>query len=307
MLNFLQISPFSFIEDLGQKGEEFLVKKRAGGFRKAAFCVRVENFFTDFTGHWRSRWLIVKDTCLFYFRPKDKKIRYVMLFDQDFVADSGLKLTGVQHGVRIHNMSRQLVVKTKNAKDLAEYLNGYARQYALEFINPNRYGSFSPIRRDVHCQWFVDGSAYFEAVAQAIQMAKEEIYIADWWLSPEIYLKRPSLGFQWRLDMLLLQKAEEGVRVLILLYKEMEIGVSINSIYTKRTLMKKHANISILRHPDAVRGGPLLWSHHEKLVIIDQKYAFVGGIDLCFGRWDNYEHRLTDLGGIFFNNSDQEE
>ena len=89
MLNFLQISPFSFIEDLGYKGEELPVKKRAGGFRRAQFCTRVENFFTDFTGHWRNRWLIVKDTCLFYFRPKDKKIRYVMLFDQDFFADSG--------------------------------------------------------------------------------------------------------------------------------------------------------------------------------------------------------------------------
>ncbi|XP_017491501.1 PREDICTED: phospholipase D1-like, partial [Rhagoletis zephyria] len=84
----------------------------------------------------------------------------------------------------------------------------------------------------------------------------------------------------------------------------MEIGISISSVYTKRTLMKAHPNISVLRHPDAVRGGPLLWSHHEKLVVIDQKYAFVGGIDLCFGRWDNYEHRLTDLGGIGYKNAD---
>ena len=135
--------------------------------------------------------------------------------------------------------------------------------------------------------------------------AQEEIYIADWWLSPEIYLKRPSLSHHWRLDKLLEKKAQEGVRVFILLYKEMEIGISINSIYTKRTLMKSHKNIAVLRHPDAVRGGPLLWSHHEKLVIIDQKYAFVGGIDLCFGRWDNYEHKLTDQGGIFYKINDE--
>lgn len=304
VLNFLQISPFSFIEDLGNKGEEFMVKKRAGGFRKAAFCTRMENFFTDFTGHWRNRGLLVKDTCLFYYRLKDKKIRYVMLFDKDFCADSGIKQTGVQHGVRIKNLSRQLIVKTKNPKELADYLNEYAQRYAKEFLSFNTYGSFAPVRKDTDCQWFVDGSAYFEAVSQAIQMAEQEIFITDWWLSPEIYLKRPSFANQWRLDTMLQKKAEQGVRIFILLYKEFELGISINSVYTKRTLMKMHKNIAVLRHPDAARGGTLLWSHHEKLVVIDQKYAFVGGIDLCFGRWDNFEHRLTDQGGISFQHND---
>ena len=27
-----------------------------------------------------------------------------------------------------------------------------------------------------------------------------------------------------------------------------------------------------------------LQAHHEKLVVVDQSYAFVGGIDLCYGR-----------------------
>ena len=30
----------------------------------------------------------------------------------------------------------------------------------------------------------------------------------------------------------------------------------------------------------------LFWSHHEKLVLIDNEIAFMGGLDLCFGRWD---------------------
>lgn len=28
---------------------------------------------------------------------------------------------------------------------------------------------------------FVDGRSYFEAVADALEKAKEEIYITDWW------------------------------------------------------------------------------------------------------------------------------
>ena len=46
------------------------------------------------------------------------------------------------------------------------------------------------------------------AVADAIEAAEEEVMIADWWLSPEIYLKRPVFtGNKWRLDTLLQRKA----------------------------------------------------------------------------------------------------
>jgi phospholipase D1/2 len=49
-------------------------------------------------------------------------------------------------------------------------------------------------------------------------------------------------------------------------------------------------NVKILRHPDIVL--PTFWTHHEKLVVIDQSYAFVGGIDLCYGRFDNPKHSI---------------
>lgn len=56
--------------------------------------------------------------------------------------------------------------------------------------------------------WFVDGSSYMSAVADALDAANEEIYIADWWLSPEIYMKRPIVeGEKWRLDKILQRKA----------------------------------------------------------------------------------------------------
>lgn len=53
-----------------------------------------------------------------------------------------------------------------------------------------------------------------------------------------------------------------------------------------------------MRHPDHVSSSVYLWAHHEKLVIIDQSVAFVGGIDLAYGRWDDNEHRLTDVGSV---------
>lgn len=47
-----------------------------------------------------------------------------------------------------------------------------------------------------------------------------------------------------------------------------------------------------MRHPDHVT----LWAHHEKLLVVDQVVAFLGGLDLAYGRWDDLHYRLTDLG-----------
>lgn len=68
--------------------------------------------------------------------------------------------------------------------------------------------SFAPVRSSMQAGWFVDGSSYMSAVADALEAATEEIYIADWWLSPEIYMKRPAIdGDYWRLDKILQRKA----------------------------------------------------------------------------------------------------
>ncbi len=46
-----------------------------------------------------------------------------------------------------------------------------------------------------------------EAVAKAILSAREEIFITDWWLSPEIMLIRPFKDDSMRLENLLGKKA----------------------------------------------------------------------------------------------------
>lgn len=35
-------------------------------------------------------------------------------------------------------------------------------------------------------------------------------------------------------------------------------------------------------------------SHHDKIVIVDNKICFIGGLDLCFGRYDTLEHKVGD-------------
>lgn len=84
----------------------------------------------------------------------------------------------------------------------------------------NRYHSFAPPRSEDKAKWFVDGCGYFWAMSVALEEAKTEIWIMDWWLSPELYLRRPpSKNEDYRLDRLLKAAAERGVRVNIMVYK----------------------------------------------------------------------------------------
>jgi phospholipase D1/2 len=168
----------------------------------------------------------------------------------------------------------------------------YVTVPARDFVQPNHHRSFAPLRTTIPACWFVDGAGYMSAVADAIENAKEEIFITDWWLSPEIHMKRPAIcGEHWRLDKLLQRKAESGVKIFVLLYKELEVALGLNSYYSKQKLAQLSDNIKVLRHPDHARVGVFLWAHHEKIVVVDQSYAFVGGIDLCYGRWDDAKHR----------------
>ncbi|KAI4462630.1 phospholipase d [Holotrichia oblita] len=312
-VHFLEVSHLSFIYELGIKGKEGMISKRSGstqpgqsgcncfGLCQNTCCIRWRHVCREvFCSSWRERWFFLKDTCFGYIDPSNGLTKCVVLYDQGFEVSSGIYSTGLQKAFQVVTFSRQLVIKCSTRSHRNEFLQClklHAAELARDFTQPNRYRSFAPIRSNITGTWFVDGGSYMSSVADAINAAKEEIFIADWWLSPEIYLKRPALdGDYWRLDKLLRRKAEEGVRIFILLYKEFEMALGLNSFYSKQALSTAHENIKVLRHPDHAKVGVFLWAHHEKIVCVDQTYAFVGGVDLCYGRWDDFEHRLTDLG-----------
>lgn len=252
----------------------------------------------------------------------------------------------------------------------------------------NRFGSFAAQRSGNDIKWFVDGCGYMWAVSRALEQANESIWILDWWLSPELYLRRPpAKNEHYRIDRMLQAAAQRGVRVNIIVYKEvtqaltrkylsptvprylhsllprhtdkftsalsglglaatfasleyvesenqlMKPIVPVCSSHTKHALENLHPNIAVFRHPDhlpdaqtlqssfisslqnmslsaktaaslpldalkAVYGMNedviLYWAHHEKLCIVDGKTAFMGGLDLCYGRWDLNQHPIAD-------------
>ncbi|ORE03496.1 phospholipase D/nuclease [Rhizopus microsporus var. microsporus] len=162
----------------------------------------------------------------------------------------------------------------------------------------HRYDSFAAVRHGAQVKYFIDGQNYCWAVSEAIDKATECIYIEDWWLTPELYLRRPPSKYpEYRIDRLLKKKADEGVKIYIVVYKEVEMALTLDSAHTKEALQSLSENIIVMRHPDHSLGGTFFWSHHEKFVVVDNQIAFLGGIDLCFGRWDTHAHPLADFHG----------
>ncbi|PPQ99833.1 hypothetical protein CVT24_009627 [Panaeolus cyanescens] len=209
---------------------------------------------------------------------------------------------------------------SSNPLSLVTKVVGHARAEVIGMWNPNRrhddpeeqaqdalraeiraghrFTSFAGERSGNTAKWHVDGHDYMWALSEMIDKAQEFIFILDWWLSPELYLRRPAAYFpEWRLDRLLQRKAQQGVKIHVIVYKEVTQTMSMSSKHTKAKLEQLHPNITCMRHPDHIgaKDSVQFWSHHEKVVVVDNRYAAIGGLDLCFGRWDTHNHPLSDV------------
>uniref|UniRef100_A0ACB8FC23 Phospholipase D n=1 Tax=Sphaerodactylus townsendi TaxID=933632 RepID=A0ACB8FC23_9SAUR len=245
-MEFIGVSQLSFIHDLGPKGIEGMIIKRSGGHRipglnccgQGRLCYR-----------WSKRWLVVKDSFLMYMKPDSGAISFVLLVDKEFSIKIGKKEAETKYGLRIDNLSRSLILKCSSYRHALWWCQGieeFIQKNGKNFLKDHRFGSYAAVQENTLAKWYLNAKGYFEDVANAMEAAKEEIFITDWWLSPEIFLKRPVVeGNRWRLDCILRRKAQQGVKIFVMLYKEVELALGINSEYSKRTLMRLHPSIKV--------------------------------------------------------------
>jgi phosphatidylserine/phosphatidylglycerophosphate/cardiolipin synthase-like enzyme len=158
-----------------------------------------------------------------------------------------------------------------------------------------------PIIRPGHNAWrlatadrlnvLVDGEAYFRALESVFEQAQKEIWIVGWDFNPDIRL-RPNDPNAPTLGALLLKLAEERpdltIRVLVWAMGPIYSGKSLKMFRKRR--WSSHPRIVL----SFDRRHPVRASHHQKLVVVDDRVAFVGGIDLTAKRWDTSEHRADD-------------
>ncbi|KAL1715411.1 hypothetical protein EV715DRAFT_256257 [Schizophyllum commune] len=200
-----------------------------------------------------------------------------------------------KHTFYVTNSQMRLKLSARNERQMLQWITALEKVAATShYTGGNRFDSFAPIRLNVAAQWLVDGRDYFWNLSRAILMARETIYIHDWWISPELQMRRPHKD-RYRLDHLLQRKAREGVKIYVIVYQEVSNRTTpTDSNYAKQRLTSLHPNILVQRSPSHFQTGTFYWAHHEKLCVIDRAIAFMGGLDLCFGRWDTPQHVIID-------------
>ena len=76
-----------------------------------------------------------------------------------------------------------------------------------------------------------------------------------------------------------------------MIYKESPFALPNDSDHAQKMLMSESENITVIRHPDKFI---FFWSHHEKMTLIDNSILFMGGLDLCFGRYEEPLYPLVE-------------
>ena len=306
---FLNISVGSFNQyNSGSKPFEGYCYKKADPqclrtvFSYACKCIEYFAF-----SQYNLRWIVVKDDCIYYMDKSNSDCgKNVYFFDRDLkVEKSGRDI------IIITNISRSLILKFKTLLEREIWYTEIMKraEAMIKILANNIYKSYTNEKKGNKAHWFSDGEEYFKDLAEKLMDAKESIFITDWWMSPQVWLTRPvpttvymAMAYQnkdkkesppySRLMDILYQCANRGVKVYILVYAECSLALTLNSAHTQHALEALHPNIQVERHP--LNCTDLLWSHHEKLVIIDQIIGYVGGLDLCWGRWDTHAHPIYE-------------
>jgi phosphatidylserine/phosphatidylglycerophosphate/cardiolipin synthase-like enzyme/uncharacterized membrane protein YdjX (TVP38/TMEM64 family) len=147
--------------------------------------------------------------------------------------------------------------------------------------------------------FLVDAQAYFEAFARAAERAERSILVLAWDFDSRTPLfvdsdGRPGVTLGEFLNGLVAKQSALRIRVLDWDYP-MIYGTDRDYPPIYGLTWKPHKHIDF-RFDDT---HPLAGSHHQKIVVIDDRLAFVGGLDLAARRWDTPEHRAGDPRRFF--------
>jgi phosphatidylserine/phosphatidylglycerophosphate/cardiolipin synthase-like enzyme len=153
----------------------------------------------------------------------------------------------------------------------------------------DRFGGRAPVRAGNSVKVLVDGVDALPQIQAAIQGARHSVHIAGWYASPDFRLVREPGAPTLRE---LLAATAERVPVRLLVWA----GPPLPAFQPTRGLVKsareqftRDSNV----HCVLDSRERTMHCHHEKLVIVDDETAFVGGMDLTAlqgDRHDSIEH-----------------
>ncbi|RYQ79804.1 hypothetical protein Ahy_Scaffold1g106625 isoform A [Arachis hypogaea] len=230
-----------------------------------------------------------------------------------------------------HGAVLNLSVQYTHVDKVALYGNGVGAGPNYEGVPdtyfPLRKGGRVTLYQDAHVhEGFLNNldanykhKSCWDDIFDAISEARRLVYVVGWSVYYNVSLIRGTRGDgkDCTLGELLKAKSQEGVRVLLLVWDD----PTSNSFLGQKTVglmdthdedtrhFFKHSSVRVLLCPRAGgKGHSLLktqeagtiYTHHQKTVIVDADIghhkrkivAFIGGLDLCGGRYDTPEHSL---------------
>lgn len=149
-----------------------------------------------------------------------------------------------------------------------------------------------PARR---VSFLVDGQEYFRAFKAAVESAERQVLILGWDFHRQTKLTPDAAGEDAELELaaflheVVQRRPSLEVRILdwdfaMLYVLEREPLPRFQLDWYRRSRLRRHLDGD---HPTGA-------SHHQKVVVVDDRVAFCGGLDLTIRRWDTREHAAVD-------------
>lgn len=163
-----------------------------------------------------------------------------------------------------------------------------------------KWGSiFSEQQKGNQVDFYVTGAEYFTAVAQAIEGAKKTIFITGWQVNFDVDLTTGKTLFECLENAI---DHHPALKIYVMPWLSPKVGVDTGDFETMLAVFQLNAGLPgparafalpAIGQSDMIGALGIGFSHHQKLVVIDNERAFVGGIDLAYGRRDNGKFALS--------------
>ncbi len=147
-----------------------------------------------------------------------------------------------------------------------------------------------------HLSLLQDAGPTFAAIAAAMEAARETIFILGWDIDSRTLL-RPAMADGSVADespllrlLLACLARQPRLQIFVLIWDFSLIYAFEREPRPREQFEGVHPRLHFSLDADHATGG----SHHQKVVVIDDEVAFVGGIDLTTHRWDRPTHTLHD-------------
>lgn len=171
---------------------------------------------------------------------------------------------------------------------------GHAQAHRQDHDEPN---AFAPLRYGNKVECFTTGEEYFTALVKVLKNAKKSIFIAGWQVNWDVELA-PG---ERLIDILhgLLEKSET-LRIYVMPWMSPKVGVDTGDLGTMLAVFQLNAGRKTMQamccpagaQSDYVGSEGAAFSHHQKMIVVDNQFAYVGGMDLAYGRYDDAHFSL---------------